>query len=155
MAYLGLHHAGILTGDIERTVEHFAALLHTSRPKIVEVDMPGVALRTSMIHVRERSYLQIIEPRVGPGTAELEQSGSGAIYEIALEVSDVAESARLLRASGFDTADLAGNPFEGDYLTARSGNRYVYLVPHQHCGVRIELLQISARQSLGGPGGRE
>jgi|SRR6266849_5785154 len=139
-----IHHVGILTTDIEAAVESYALLLRNRPLRIVDVARPAVRLRSAMIPVGEGSgtHVQLIQPLEGPGVHELEQSGDGVLYEIAFEVADIAVSNKAALEAGEVPTDLAGNPFEGPYLTASSGNRYFYLQPTAQRGTRFELIEV-------------
>jgi catechol 2,3-dioxygenase-like lactoylglutathione lyase family enzyme len=139
-----IHHVGILTADIEAAVESYALLLTNRPPRIVDVARPAVRLRSAMIPVGEGSgtHVQLIQPVEGPGVDELEKGGEGVIYEVAFEVADIAAANTAARQAGEFPTDLAGDTFEGPYLTAGSGSRYFYLQPTAQRGTRLELIEV-------------
>jgi catechol 2,3-dioxygenase-like lactoylglutathione lyase family enzyme len=139
-----IHHVGILTADIEAAVESYSLLLHNRPPRIVDVARPAVRLRSAMIPVGEGSgtHVQLIQPVEGPGVNELEKGGEGVLYEVAFEVADIAAANKAARQAGEFPTDLAGDTFEGPYLTASSGSRYFYLQPTAQRGTRLELIEV-------------
>jgi hypothetical protein len=141
-----VHHVGILTSDIVAGVESFAQLLRNRPTRIVDVARPAVKLRSAMIPVGEDSgtYVQLIQPQEGPGVGDLADRGDGVLYEVGFEVEDIEAASAAAREAGEVPSDLAGNPIDGDYLTASSGNRYFYLQPTKARGTRMEFLQVMA-----------
>jgi catechol 2,3-dioxygenase-like lactoylglutathione lyase family enzyme len=139
-----IHHVGILTADIEAAVASYALLLGNRPPRIVDVARPTVRLRSAMIPVGDGSgtHVQLIQPVEGPGVDELQKGGDGVLYEVAFEVADIAGANKAARAAGEVPTDLAGNDFEGPYLTASSGSRYFYLQPTTRRGTRLELIEV-------------
>lgn len=137
-----LHHVAILTGDIDRAVEHYATTLGADRPEIRSIDAPGLRLRTAMLRPGSEpsAAIQLIEPEVGPGVVELERDGEGALYEVAWEVDDVEAVANGMLGSGASLLDMAGNAINAP-ITARSGSRYFYLDRETTAGTRTEVIQ--------------
>lgn len=138
-----LNHVAVLTRSIERSVDHYVALLGVERPVIRDVDRPGLKLRTAMLRTGPgaESSLQLIEPAVGPGVAELEAGGDGTLFELAFEVDDIAAASQAFRAAGIAPRDLLGEPIEDAYLTAASGSRYFYLPSDANLGTRTEIFE--------------
>jgi NAD(P)-dependent dehydrogenase (short-subunit alcohol dehydrogenase family) len=137
-----LNHVAILTGSIERTLDHYVSLLGVERPAILDVDRPGVKLRTTMVRTgpHAETSLQLIQPEIGPGVDELARGGDGTLYEIAFEVDDIGSTARSFRSDGVAPRDLLGQEIESEYLTAASGSRYFYLPTDATLGTRTEIL---------------
>jgi NAD(P)-dependent dehydrogenase (short-subunit alcohol dehydrogenase family) len=138
-----LHHVAILTHSIERSVEHYVGLLGVARPEVRSVDRPGLKLRTTMVATGPGAdtWIQLIEPEIGPGVDELARGGNGTLFEVAFEVDDIAAASMAYRADGAKPLDLAGDPIEADYLTASSGARYFYLPPAASDGTRTEIYE--------------
>jgi catechol 2,3-dioxygenase-like lactoylglutathione lyase family enzyme len=140
-----LHHVGIVTSNIDNAVQHYVKDFGCPAPKIASVERPGVKLRTAMLSLGSGTHLQLIEPSIGLGVAELQSRGEGAIIEMAFEVDDIESFAREKRAAGATLTDLLGNPIEADYLVAASGNRYVYLAKDDNLGTSIELIEVRTK----------
>jgi len=140
-----LHHVAVLTSDIEEAIRHYGRLLGAPPPVIRGIDTPEVRLRTAMLQPGSRpsAMVQLIEPEVGPGVAELEAGGEGTLYEVAWEVGDIDAAAAEMRANGADVLDLAGRPI-AEPVTARSGSRYFYLGREATAGTRTEVIQPAA-----------
>jgi catechol 2,3-dioxygenase-like lactoylglutathione lyase family enzyme len=145
-----LHHVGILTHDIEAASDRFRRLLDAPPPSIRHVTQPTFSLWTTMVAagLGSGSFIQLIQPEIGPGAAELDASGEGSLYEVAFEVEDIEAASTSFRADGLVPCDLTGNPIEGAFLVASSGNRYFYLAPLQTGGIHIEIIEVVA--STGG-----
>jgi catechol 2,3-dioxygenase-like lactoylglutathione lyase family enzyme len=150
-----LHHVGVLTDDIEAMLTYYAALLGVARPPITNVERPRLRLRTAMIPTGPdaTTYLQIIEPRLGPGVAELADHGNGALFEIAFEVDDLPALTQALRGQGVEPEDFAGQPLDGPFAVAASGNRFAYLPSAATRGTRTELIEPVAVDGGPAPGG--
>lgn len=107
--------------------------------------MPGVRLRTAMLELDGGTFIQVIQPIEGPGTAELALGGEGALYEYAVAVTDIEDAAREARRQGDVPRSLNGDPLEGDFATAASGSRYFYLDAAAGRGPRLEVIQPAGR----------
>jgi catechol 2,3-dioxygenase-like lactoylglutathione lyase family enzyme len=152
-----LHHVGVLTSDIDAMLSHYVALLGVERPAITVVDRADLRLRTTMVATGPdaTTYLQLIEPAVGPGVAELARGGDGTLFEIAFEVDGLADVTASLRDQGIEPEDFVGQPLEGPFATAASGNRFAYLPIAATRGTRTELIEPTSRPDGAGPGGNE
>jgi methylmalonyl-CoA/ethylmalonyl-CoA epimerase len=140
-----LHHVGILTHDIAAAVERYERLLDAPTPSVRHVTQPAFELWTTMVAAGagSGSHVQLIQPVVGPGVADLQERGEGTLYEVAFEVDDIEAVSASFRASGLAPCDLAGAPIEGACLVASSGNRYFYLAPAQTGGTHIEFIEVA------------
>lgn len=138
-----LHHVGILTDDIDAMLSHYVALLGVERPAITDVDRPDLRLRTTMVRTGPdaTTFLQLIEPHLGPGVSELAAGGDGTLFEIAFEVDGLAELTGTLRSQGIGPEDFVGQRLEGPFATAASGNRFAYLPVTASQGTRTELIE--------------
>ena len=137
-----LHHACILTGDIERLASRLGTVL--ALPSSVaprDVQAAGYALRTAMLPIGNGTYLQLLEPLRGPGVAELAAGGEGTLFEVAFQVDSASSAAAAVRARGLRPTDFGGRPLDDGFATAASGSRYLYLPPAEMAGVRVELIQ--------------
>lgn len=139
-----LHHVGLVTRDIESTLDRLVSLLGVERPEIRDIDRPDLRLRTTMVRAGQGSdvMIQLIEPHLGAGVEELERDGEGALVELAFQVGDIDTVASVVRADGGRIEDVTGAPIEGP-LTAGSGNRYMYLDRALTGGTRVEVIQAS------------
>lgn len=146
LGIMRIHHVGILTADIDAAVEAFYELLRNRPPRIVDVTRPELRLRSAMIPVGQHSgtFVQLIQPQEGPGVSDLAIHGEGVLYEVGFEVEDIEAASSAAREAGEIPTNLAGNPLEGAYLTASSGNRYFYLQPTDVRRTRMEFLQVMA-----------
>jgi catechol 2,3-dioxygenase-like lactoylglutathione lyase family enzyme len=147
-----LHHVGILTHDIEAASDRFRRLLDAPASPIRHVTQPAFSLWTTMIAagLESGSFVQLIQPEIGPGAADLAASGEGSLYEIAFEVDDIETASASFRADGLVPCDIAGNPIDRAFLVASSGNRYFYLSPAQTGGTHIEIIQVVASTEASG-----
>jgi catechol 2,3-dioxygenase-like lactoylglutathione lyase family enzyme len=152
-----LHHVAILTDDIEGTVSHYVAMLQVQRPLITDVDRPDLQLRTAMVPTGPdaTTYIQIIEPRRGAGVKELAERGNGSLFEIAFEVDDLARLTATMRDQGVAPLDFAGQPLDGPFATAASGNRFAYLPLGTTRGTRTELIEPMTVPGSASEGGGE
>ena len=116
-----LHHVAILTRSIERSMDHWVGLLRVERPHNRDVDKPGMKLRTSMVPAGPDAdtFIQLIEPEIGPGVAELERHGDGAIFEVAFEVADIEDAAAAYRVREHRPARPARPPYRHDPISSR------------------------------------
>lgn len=137
----GLHHVGIVTANLERTIGLYRSLFGSEPSAIVNIEKSGIKLRTAMLSLGN-SYLQVIEPIIGPGVDALQRYGEGAILEIALEVKDIEQFHHELQLKGVDPVNIVGEAIEEKYLVASSGNRYFYLPKHATSGTSIEVYQV-------------
>jgi hypothetical protein len=137
-----LHHACVLTGDIDGMATRLTRMLGLGQPPDPRaVSNESVELRTLMLPLGNGTYLQLLEPHRGPGVAELESGGEGVLYEVAFEVDRAEDAARTIRSLGVAPEDLAGSQLAAGYATAGSGNRFLYLPRAATSGVRIELIE--------------
>jgi hypothetical protein len=137
-----LHHVCILTADVERLSVQLTGLLGldpSPTPRVVSAE--PLELRTVMLPVGNGTFLQLLEPRRGPGVAELASGGEGALYEVAFEVDRAEDAARAVESLGVVPEDMAGSRLPGGYATAGSGSRFLYLPRGATSGVRIELIE--------------
>jgi catechol 2,3-dioxygenase-like lactoylglutathione lyase family enzyme len=141
-----LHHVGILTSNIQQSIDWFADCFGCPKPKVTHVDKPGLRLKTAMLPIGSAGYIQIIQPLEGPGVSELRAQGDGALYEIALEVEDIEEFHDRLTEKGIVPTDFVGNPLSSNFVTAASGTKYFYLPLAQTRGTRIEVIQPAVQQ---------
>jgi catechol 2,3-dioxygenase-like lactoylglutathione lyase family enzyme len=141
-----LHHVGILTHDIEAAADRYRRLLDAAASPVRHVTQPTFSLWTTLLAagIGSGSYVQLIQPEIGPGADDLAASGEGALYEIAFEVDDIAAASAAFRANGLTPSDITGAPIDGAYLVASSGNRYFYLSPAQTGGTHIEIIEVVA-----------
>jgi len=143
-----LHHVGILSSNINQSIDWFVECFGCSKPKVVEVEKPGFRLKSSMLTIGNGTYIQVIEPLEGPGLAELVGQGEGTLYEVAFEVENIEDFHDQLTARGLVATDFVGNPIPNKFLVASSGSKYFYLSMTQTRGTRIEIIQpLPARQS--------
>jgi Glyoxalase/Bleomycin resistance protein/Dioxygenase superfamily len=137
-----LHHVCILTGN----VEGLAARLQQTLGVVAATPARAVAndrveLRTTMLPVGNGTYLQLLEPHRGPGVAELQAGGDGALYEVAFQVDDARAAGDAMQERGLKPVGLAGEPLAENHAVAGSGSRFLYLPRHLTGGVRVELIQ--------------
>jgi NAD(P)-dependent dehydrogenase (short-subunit alcohol dehydrogenase family) len=155
-----LHHVGILTHSIDQLIEHYVALLGVDRPEVRAIDRPGMKLRTTMVATGPGSdtYLQLIEPEVGPGVDELARGGDGTLFELAFAVDDISTASEAFRSNGTIPTDMPGSPIDSAFLTALSGSRYFYLPREAGAGTRTEIFEpvrpvpTAAERSQSAPG---
>jgi hypothetical protein len=137
-----LHHACILTGNIERLASRLGTVLalpSSVTPRDVQAD--GYALRTAMLPIGNGTYLQLLEPQRGTGVAELASGGDGTLFEVAFHVDSASSAAAAVRGHGLHPTDFGGRALDGGFATAASGSRYLYLRPSEMAGVRVELIE--------------
>jgi len=137
-----IHHVAILTSDIDKAIEHYADLLGCERKEPATVEKPGVHWRTVMLPLGDgTTALQLIEPHEGPGVAELEKGGEGALFEIGFRCDDIEAFNGHLAARETSPGDLREEPLDEPYLTSAFGNRY-FIVPRDRSrGTRLEFVQ--------------
>ncbi len=84
-----LHHVAILSSDVDALAARLQETLGLpAAPPARAVSSDRVELRTTMLPVGNGTYLQLFEPHRGPGVAELQAGGDGALYEVAFQVDD-------------------------------------------------------------------
>ena len=140
-----LHHVAILTANLEKAIEFYMELLGCHQaPKIAEVDKPGGKLRSAMLPIGPRgsTFLQILEPEVGPGVKELAEGGEGTLFEMAFQTDDIEGFADRMRSRGVMPSDIAEQPIHEKYIQSKFGNRYFILPGRQLRSTRIEIVQI-------------
>ena len=139
-----IQHVAILTSNIDEAMDHYVELLGCERPAVIDVDKVGVKLRTVMLPIGTdgRTFLQIIEPRQGPGVEELARGGEGTLFEVGFEVDDIEALHDCLAEKDIKPRDLAGNPISGKYIESRYGNRYFILPKDKTRGTRTEVVQV-------------
>lgn len=124
---------------MSRRLETSLGLPPAPEPRTVSAD--GLSLRTTMMNLGNGTYLQLLEPRVGVGVAELAAQGEGALFEIAFKVASASEASSYVRGRGVTPVSLTGAPLTSGFATASSGSRYLYLPPEAVGGVRVELIE--------------
>ena len=143
-----IQHVAVLTSNMEEAMAYYVELLEIDRPpEVIDVDRPGVTLRTVMLPVGTdgRTFVQIIEPCEGPGVEELARGGEGALFEIGFEVDDIEAFADRMQTRGIQPSDLAERPIEQKYMESKYGNRY-FILPGEKCrGTRTEVVQVCKR----------
>lgn len=139
-----LHHVAILTSNIEESVKYYVELLGCEPPTPVQVDKPGIKLRSAMLPIgpSKMTYLQIIEPEEGPGVKELVERGEGALFEMAFQVDDVEDFAEQMSAKDIMPSDIAEQPIDEKYLVSKFGNKYFILPGNKMRGTRIEIVEM-------------
>jgi len=140
----GLHHIAVLTADIDAAIARYAALLGGQTPRQVQVDQPGVRLKSAMLPLGRTgtTYLQIIQPIEGPGVEELSRGGEGTLFEIGFEVEDIEDFNQGLRARDAGPLDLAERPISGNFIPSKFGNRYSFVPRSVTGGTRVEVVQV-------------
>jgi hypothetical protein len=137
-----LHHVCILTGDVDGLAARLQETLGVpTAPPARAVSNDRVELRTTMLPVGNGTYLQLLEPHRGPGVAEYQAGGEGALYEVAFEVDDARAAGDAMHERGLSPVGLAGEPLPENHTVASSGSRFLYLPRHLTGGVRVELIQ--------------
>ena len=141
-----LHHVAILTADLEAAVAYYVDLLGCQPPKIAQVDKPDVKLRSAMLPIgpKGETFLQILEPQLGPGVQELAQRGEGTLFEMAFETDDIEAFADQLRPRNITPSNIAEQPIEEKYIESKFGNRYFILPGRQVRQTRMEIVQMMA-----------
>lgn len=139
-----LHHVAILTSNIEDAIQFYTNLLGCQSPRIAEVDRPGVKLKSAMLPIGPTgdTYLQLIEPSEGPGVAELERGGEGTLFEVGIQVDDIADLHDQMDAREIRPQDLAGDSIEDKFIESNFGNRYFFLPKDKTRGTRLEFVQV-------------
>ena len=139
-----LHHAAVLTANMDDAISHYVEILRCKTPKIVQVDKPGARFRSAMLSIgtNGESFLQLLEPSEGPGLDNLEKGGEGTIFEIAFAVDNIEEFYDNMAGKGVIPVDFAGGQFSGKYIVSSFGNRYFFLPKTQTRGTRTEILQV-------------
>ena len=139
-----LHHVAILTGDLDAAVGYYVDLLGCQPAKIAEVDKPGLKFRSAMLPIgaKGKTFLQILEPAVGPGVKELAQRGEGALFEMAFESDDIEAFADELDRRGIAPSNTAEDPIEDKYIESKFGNRYFIVPGGQARQTRMEFVQM-------------
>ena len=144
-----LHHVAILTFDMDQAIEFYSELLDCPASKVVEVNEPGIRLRSAMLPIGPggTTYLQILEPKEGPGVKELAEGGEGTLFEMAFQVDDAEALANRMLDQGVVPCDIAEKAIEGKYITSKFGNRYYILPASAMRGTRIEIVQVMDTES--------
>ena len=139
-----LHHVAILTSNVEDAIQFYTSLLGCQSPRIAEVDRPGVKLKSAMLPIGPTgdTYLQLIEPSEGPGLAELERGGEGTLFEVGIQVDDIADLHDQMDAREIRPQDLAGVSIEDKFIESKFGNRYFFLPKDKTRGTRLEFVQV-------------
>jgi len=137
-----LHHVCILTERIEPLAERLHTALALPMPLPARsVSGDGLELRTTMIPLGNGTFLQLLEPHEGPGTAELAAGGEGTLFEVAFKVASAEHAAAEAVRRGHTPSSFAGLPLSGGYAIAASGSRYLYLPPATTGGINVELIE--------------
>ena len=139
-----LHHVAILTSNMEDAIEYYTNLLGVQTPRIVEVNRPGIKLRSAMLPIGPsgETYLQRIEPSLGPGVAELERGGDGTLFEVGFQVDNIEAFHDQMDTREIRPQDLAGDSIEDKYIESKFGNRYFFLPKDKTKGTRLEFVQV-------------
>jgi catechol 2,3-dioxygenase-like lactoylglutathione lyase family enzyme len=139
-----LHHVAILTSDMEKAVEYYTELLGCEPPEPVRIDKPGMRLRSALLPVGsdKATFLQILEPEVGPGVKELAEGGEGTLFEMAFQVDDAENFADRMIERGAPPSDIAEQPVDGKYIVSKFGNKYFILPGSKMHGTRIEIVEM-------------
>ena len=143
-----LHHVAILTSNLDEAITYYVDLLDCQEPKIAEVDKPGMKLRSAMLPIGPSgdTFLQIIEPELGPGVKELAQDGEGTLFEMAFQTDDIEDFADKMLDRGITPSNIAEQPIQEKYIQSKFGNRYFILPGKQLRGTRVEVVQMMALQ---------
>jgi catechol 2,3-dioxygenase-like lactoylglutathione lyase family enzyme len=144
-----LHHVAILTSDLDKAVRFYVDLLDCPMPKIAEVDKPNIRLRSAMVPIGNgETFLQILEPEIGPGKKELAERGEGALFEMAFQTDDIEQFAIKMQTEGITPSNLAEQPIKEKYIQSKFGNRYFILPGKQLRGTRTEIVQVMASKEI-------
>jgi hypothetical protein len=137
-----LHHVCILTANVDTLAARLQETLGVpAAPPARTVSTERAELRSTMLPVGNGTYLQLLEPRRGPGVAELSAGGEGALYEVAFQVDDARAAGDAMQERGLKPIGMAGEPLAENHAVAGSGSRFLYLPRHLTGGVRVELIQ--------------
>jgi catechol 2,3-dioxygenase-like lactoylglutathione lyase family enzyme len=147
MAFQGVHHTGIIVGNLDRSIYFYHDLLGLeiqsepspwfSGPELAQgVGVPGGSLRQCNLRVSEGHVLELIEygNRPANNTEVQPQNRLGAMH-VALKVADIAATKAELEAKGIQFLSEANVVDEG----VLAGWRWVYF--HDPDGVTIELVE--------------
>jgi catechol 2,3-dioxygenase-like lactoylglutathione lyase family enzyme len=139
-----LHHVAILTRDMDSALEFYTELLGCQIPRVIEIDRPGLKLKSAMLPIGPsgKTYLQILEPGLGPGVGELEKGGEGTIFEVGYQVDDLEAFNEEMIDRGVSPVDLSGHPISGKFIVSKFGNRYSFLPKDKTRGTRSEFVQV-------------
>ena len=88
------------------------------------------------------TFLQIIEPKLGPGVKELAKGGEGTLFEMAFQTDDIEDFADKMLNKGITPSNIAEQPIQDKYITSKFGNRYFILPGKQLRGTRAEIVQM-------------
>jgi hypothetical protein len=93
------------------------------------------------------TFLQIIEPVVGPGVEELKRGGEGTLFEVGFQVDDIEDFNRSLRARDSGPVDMTGQPIDANFIPSKFGNRYSFVPASLTRGTRVEIVQVMHGES--------
>jgi catechol 2,3-dioxygenase-like lactoylglutathione lyase family enzyme len=141
-----LHHVGVVTSNIEKSLQFYVTAFGCPDVNIVSVDKPGLKLRTAMIPLGTGTHLQLIEPKIGLGVEELAERGEGAIVEMALEVDDIEAAHDRMREQQMFPVSILGDPLQEKFVRAASGNKYFYLPKAKTRGTSIEFIEVASER---------
>jgi len=143
-----LHHVAILTSNLVEAINYYTDLLDCQKPKIADVDKPGVKLKSAMLPIGPggNTFLQIIEPELGPGVKELTEGGEGTLFEMAFETDNIEEFADKMLVGKITPCNIAEQSINEKYITSKFGSRYFILSGKSLRGTRIEIVQMITSQ---------
>ncbi|MGH9417329.1 MAG: methylmalonyl-CoA epimerase [Terriglobales bacterium] len=128
---LALDHLGIAVRDLDRACRFYAALglVPAAREEIAHEQVQVVMLPLAA------GRIELLQPTApsSPVARFLERRGEG-LHHIALQVSDLAATARCLREQGVHLV-------QEQIQTGAGGHRYLFVHPASSGGVLIELVE--------------
>jgi catechol 2,3-dioxygenase-like lactoylglutathione lyase family enzyme len=128
MRVLGLDHSGIPVGDLERSLRFYSDVFGAEPEFVTEygdaslseqLRLPNPRMRIAFLRIGEDLGIELLEYLDPPGKPyELRDCDVGATH-LCLEVDDIDEAYRELRARGVDVyaqpfSETAPGPFHGD-----------------------------------------
>ena len=145
-----IDHVAFLVKRIDEAAKFYRDTFGCGSAKVFEMDESGSRIRYALLPM-EQNYIELIEPVSGILKDIMETEGEGYLYEVCFEVDDIERFCNKMTEKGIALVDINGVPL-GDrkFLSAPSGNKYVYLSQKNTFGTRIEILE-----RVAGKGSRE
>lgn len=132
MKILKIEHLGLACRSSEAAAKFYTEVL--GLPVVSREELPDMKLKVVKVQVGE-SVLELLEPQAGePVIAKFLEGRGEGIHHVCLEVEDIREAIRELKAKGF-------HPLWDEPKVGAGGKWVTFLRPKETFGVLLELNQ--------------
>jgi catechol 2,3-dioxygenase-like lactoylglutathione lyase family enzyme len=141
-----LDHVGIVVERLDKNIiDFYREVLGCEEPKYFRVDNPDEEIDYVYLpFARGDSYVELLAPVRGPSLDFLKEKGSGAMFELCVEVDNIEEFYDEMKKRGITLCDPKGRPLPPEKKWCSipgDDNKYAYLPVDKTFGTIIEILE--------------